>query len=237
MQQHGSPHTTAPAGRDWFFDCDGVLLDSNDVKSLAFGAAVVAAGHTQAHAQALVEHHRLHAGVSRFAKFEWFFQHVLHRPPQPGELEQLLDLFGGQCRSELLRSAVEPHAAALLGVLRAAGIDAHVVSGGLQTEVQEALQVHGLAGHFRSVNGSPRDKHQILGDLGRRAAPSPGGVFVGDSRYDMEVAGAFGLRRVFVSQWTDFTDWRNYVAARPDIVVVASLEELVHIALSLDSAP
>ena len=222
---------------DWFFDCDGVLLDSNNVKSLAFETAVISAGYSKAHARRLVKYHRLNSGVSRFAKFAWFFEHVLARSPEPEELEQLLELFATECSRGLLKCSVEPDARGVLSILRKANVRAHVVSGGLETEVYNVLEAHGLAACFHTVNGSPRDKAQILSDLGQVPGSTSNGAFVGDSRYDMEVAKLFGLRRVFVSQWSDFKEWPEYVARRPDILVMKNLGELASLAESLGSTP
>lgn len=217
----------------WFFDCDGVLLDSNAAKTRAFAAVVAEYGNDAA--DQLVAHHVRNAGVSRFEKFEWFFPNVLMRQPRPGEIEELIRRFGQQCSRELQGCQPEPHAADLLARLAGAGRQVHVVSGGLETEVTASLTVHGLARHFTSVNGSPRTKAQILSDLGHLNPEGVHGVFVGDSRHDMEVAAEFGLRRVFVSQWSDFADWRLYVAANDDILVVNDLQQLGALVESVDS--
>ncbi len=54
--------------RTFIFDCDGVLIDSNRVKSNAFFAAGLLYGEEAAHR--LVEYHRSSGGVSRYKKFE-----------------------------------------------------------------------------------------------------------------------------------------------------------------------
>ncbi len=47
------------------FDCDGVILDSNRVKTAAFFSA--ASPYGELVAAKLVEHHVAHGGVSRYA--------------------------------------------------------------------------------------------------------------------------------------------------------------------------
>jgi len=59
------------------FDCDGVVLDSNQVKTQAFFD--VAKQYGLEAANKLVEYHVLHGGVSRYKKFEYFIQVILKK--------------------------------------------------------------------------------------------------------------------------------------------------------------
>jgi len=56
-----------PAYRTYVFDCDGVVLDSNNLKTLSFREAALPYGEDVA--DALVEYHVRHRGVTRFEKF------------------------------------------------------------------------------------------------------------------------------------------------------------------------
>ena len=53
------------------FDCDGVVLNSNKVKTEAFYETVVKKYGSQA-ATALADHHKTNGGISRYKKFEFF---------------------------------------------------------------------------------------------------------------------------------------------------------------------
>ena len=53
------------------FDCDGVVLDSNQIKTQAFYNATQSYGHE--FADQLVNYHLKNGGVSRYEKFEYFF--------------------------------------------------------------------------------------------------------------------------------------------------------------------
>jgi hypothetical protein len=55
------------------------------------------------------------------------------------------------------------------------------------------------------------------------------GLFLGDSRLDHEVAKAFGLDFIFLSQWTEFSDWQIYcqsngIQSVPGITDILDLE-------------
>lgn len=60
------------------FDCDGVLIESNTVKTLAFGQTVDEFG--QKARALLMDYHREHGGISRFKKFEWFYREEVKAP-------------------------------------------------------------------------------------------------------------------------------------------------------------
>ena len=59
------------------FDCDGVILDSNRLKTQAFFEASKRYGKRAA--TKLVEYHLENGGVSRFKKFEYFFSDILKK--------------------------------------------------------------------------------------------------------------------------------------------------------------
>ncbi|MDX1757946.1 MAG: HAD family hydrolase, partial [Marinobacter sp.] len=59
----------------WVFDCDGVILNSNRVKTEAFYQAALPYGESAA--RALVEYHVNNGGISRYAKFERFLTTIL----------------------------------------------------------------------------------------------------------------------------------------------------------------
>lgn len=220
--------TTSPwaDASTWLFDCDGVLLDSNAVKTAAFVNTVQPYG--DAVVRDVVEHHVANGGMSRYAKFDRLFDVVLGRPPAPGELEHVLDEFSRAARCRLLACDVDPHATELLGELRARGARSYVVTGGATDEVRELLGHHGLADSFVDILGSPTSKSAILARLADRGVLDDA-VFVGDSRLDMEVSGMYGLRRIFVTHWSEFEQWALFVEANPDIAVVDDLAEVLRL--------
>ena len=57
------------------FDCDGVILNSNKVKSDAF--STVAKKYGEDEAKKLVSYNKKNGGVSRYLKFQYFIQ-ILH---------------------------------------------------------------------------------------------------------------------------------------------------------------
>ncbi len=219
-------------GRVWFFDCDGVLLDSNRAKTDAFRSVTAPYGSDVA--ADVVQHHLANGGISRFAKFDRMFSDVLCRPPAAGEMEALLGQFAAQSRAGLAAATLDPSAHRLLSWVKASGSIAYVASGGADDELRWALEEHGLSALFDGIFGSPTPKGEIVrAALAARTTDSTP-VFVGDSRLDMEVATEFGMHAVFVSHWSEFDDWQGFTAARHDILVVEDLGELLAIVSGKD---
>ena len=206
---------------DWFFDCDGVILDSNEVKTRAFGD--VARFYGDAAGDAMIEYHKSQGGISRFVKWRHFFDAILERAPEPGEYEHLLEEFAQRSRAGVLEAPADPAAADLVLRLRAEGHRCHVVSGAAQDELRDVFRARGLSHVFDSVNGSPTSKLDLVDSL--RSGPDVRGVFVGDSAFDHEVAVKRALEFVFVSHWTEFDGWEKQFEA-VDAAVVRDLAEL-----------
>ena len=79
------------------FDCDGVVLDSNRIKTEAFRTA--ARPYGKAAADALAAHHVANGGISRYAKFAHFIDHIVptHAPGQAGpDITEMLETFASQ---------------------------------------------------------------------------------------------------------------------------------------------
>jgi len=189
------------------FDCDGVILDSNRVKSDAFYQATLPYGKTIA--STFVDYHQRHGGVSRYKKFEYLFNEILEQTPKEGEMANLLKGFATFVREGLLTCAV----AEGLERLRAATPNSRwlVVSGGDQAELREVFLARGIDGLFDGgIFGAPDSKDEILSrEMGHGVILNPA-VFIGDSRYDHQASERAGLDFIFVTQWTEFKYWERY---------------------------
>ncbi len=187
--------------KTWVFDCDGVLLDSNKVKTEAFYRAAERYG--EAHARALVDYHVRNGGISRYVKFQLFLSEIVGQvTPDPGELQQLLDRYAGYVGDGLRQCRV----ASGLADLRE--LTPHtrwlVVSGGDQQELQGVFEDRGLSRYFDAgIFGSPDTKDDILVRESETGLITKPAVFVGDSQYDIEAARRAGLEFIFLREWSE----------------------------------
>ncbi|MDD4864938.1 MAG: HAD hydrolase-like protein [Alishewanella agri] len=188
------------------FDCDGVVLNSNKVKTEAFYEAALSYG--EAAAQKLVEYHLARGGISRYAKFEWFFQNVAIEISGPN-LEQLLEIYAAKVRQGLQTCEI----AEGLTELREKTKHANwlIVSGGDQQELRDVFVKRDLVSLFNGgIFGSPDDKDKILVRELKKGNISQSAIFLGDSRYDYQAATNNGLDFVFLSQWSELTNWAEF---------------------------
>lgn len=191
------------------FDCDGVVLNSNQLKIQAYFDVAIKFGANQAQAQALVEHHVLLGGISRYPKFEYFLREILQQPVTEQAMLGLLASFTEEVQRLLTDCEIAPD----LMRLRLATPNAKwmIVSGGDQAELREIFKRRGITDMFSAgIFGSPDNKDQILARelaSGNIAQPA---LFIGDSRYDHIAATRAGLDFVFLKAWTDFEAWPSY---------------------------
>ena len=209
------------------FDCDGVVLDSNKVKTEAFYQATLPYG--EAAAQAMVDHHVANGGVSRYKKFAHFLEQIAPAcavTPQEGpDLDALLKAYADQVREGLLRCEMAPG----LEALRHQTPDARwlIVSGGDQAELRDVFACRGIAAWFNGgIFGSPDTKDEILArELASNNIRQPA-LFLGDSKYDHQAASAAGLDFVFLSGWSEVVDWEQWIDDQ-GITEAGSIEDIV----------
>lgn len=192
------------------FDCDGVILNSNRVKTEAFFTAALPY-YGQRAAAALRDYHVSRGGISRYRKFEHFLTEIVGVEPTTERLTALLRAFADAVLEGLLHCEVAPG----LADLRATCPDQRwlVVSGGDQQELRDVFRQRDLARYFDGgVHGSPATKEEILAAQLSRGGIAHPALFLGDSRYDAQAADHAGMAFVFVSGWTELNDWRAFVA-------------------------
>ncbi|MDX1695686.1 MAG: HAD hydrolase-like protein [Ketobacteraceae bacterium] len=189
------------------FDCDGVVLDSNKVKTEAFYQSALPYGERAA--QSLVNYHKDHGGISRYRKFALFLEEMVASGTEGPSLESLLAAYSKQVRVGLLHCP----AAKGLEAMREASPKSRwlIVSGGDQQELRHVFRERSLDTLFDGgIFGSPDSKNEILKReciSGNIAAPA---LFLGDSRYDHLAASTAGIDFAFISQWTEFRGWCEY---------------------------
>lgn len=205
------------------FDCDGVVLDSNRVKTEAFRLAALPYG--EAAAQALVAWHVANGGISRYRKFEHFLSEIVPAGTAGPDLPELLASYAAHVRDGLMTCAIAPG----LEELRAATPQARwlIVSGGDQAELREIFAARGIDHFFDGgIFGSPDNKDVILAreqETGNIIQPA---LFLGDSTYDHQAASSAGLDFIFVFGWTEVSDWQSF-ARKNNIKCVAGTAKLI----------
>jgi len=214
------------------FDCDGVVLNSNTIKTDAFRAVTLPFGESVS--ALLVEFHKQNGGVSRYQKFEHFVEVILPDYAQGFFIEdkdEFLCSLAAQFSKEIKTGLLQCEVAKGLTKFRENLPDTPwlVVSGADQTELREIFDQRGMSHYFEAgIYGSPKDKHIIVEELLESGQINLPALFLGDSLLDYEVSKAFGLDFIFVHEWTEFADWRNY-CQRHLIPSISTISDLVDV--------
>jgi len=193
------------------FDCDGVVLNSNQLKIQAYYDVAIKFGANKSQAQALVDHHVKLGGISRYPKFEYFLREIMQQAVTEQAMQDLLESFTVEVKRLLTDCEISPY----LADLRNNNMYAKwmIISGGDQLELRDIFQQRGIDKLFGGgIFGSPDNKDAILArelEAGNIVQPA---LFIGDSRYDHQASTNAGLDFVFLSAWTDVEGWQDYCA-------------------------
>lgn len=206
-----------------FFDCDGVIFDSNRFKLEAMRRAL--SGHTPGELDAMEAFWRANGGASRFVKFEHFFTHIAPRDDVGSEVLAASQRFGLLSRAAY--DEVAPVAAAL-ALARATGAErCHVVSGAAEVELQSVFASQNITALFASVQGSPRPKLELVESVlaARGCAPNEA-LLIGDGAMDFRVCRELGMHFVYLAEYSEWLGAEAALEGAPHVSVAASWDEL-----------
>jgi phosphoglycolate phosphatase-like HAD superfamily hydrolase len=217
------------------FDCDGVVLNSNIVKTEAYFRTAKKFGATDAQAQVLVDYHVKLGGISRYHKFDWFVRHVLQqailqtkemqndalqKSATDAAIQALLAVFSDELADGLMQCDL---AKGLFDLRDKNTANWLILSGGDQLEIRELFAKRKIAHLFNGgLFGSPDNKDEVLArEIANENIQLPA-LFIGDAKYDFEAASRAGLDFVFMSDWTEVPNWQaycadNYIESLPNI--------------------
>ena len=213
------------------FDCDGVVLDSNVVKTEAYFRTAKNLGASDVQAQALVDYHVKLGGISRYHKFDWYLREVLKQPVTDAAIQALLEGFSKELKVGLMQCNL----AKGIFDLRKATPNARwsVLSGGDQQEIRALFAKRQVKPNISLAHlfdaglfGSPDNKDEVLArEIANGNLQFPA-LFLGDAKYDFEAATKAGLDFVFMSDWTEVPHWQAYCAEHK-ITVLDNISQLL----------
>ncbi len=208
----------------WIFDCDGVLLDSNSIKTEAFYEVALPFGTENA--GHLVRYHTEHGGISRYEKFKYFFEVILGRSNYQEELSTVLDRYGAIV-VERLKNVPQTAGMQEFITTLSGSCKKFIVSGGRQSEIRDVFTARGMDVYFDGIYGSPDTKEQIIHRLLSDGQVDSPAVFIGDSRYDYEVARRYDLDFIFMINYTEFRDWKHFFKGKPDVIMCENFNDII----------
>jgi len=190
------------------FDCDGVILDSNKLKSEAFAEALI--NEPPDLVLELVEYHKKNGGISRYEKFRYYFEEIKKTIINQQDLKLVLNKFSLIVREGIIKCSYIPGVLEFINKAARKEVSMFVVSGSDETELNEELFRRGIIHLFKAVYGSPVNKINNTEKVIMKMGTKNKGIFFGDSKSDFFASKKFGLDFAFVkgvSEWKDGYLW------------------------------
>ena len=180
----------------FFFDFDGVLADSVEVKTRAFarlfephGAEIMAR---------VVDHHRRHGGMTRVEKFRHYYSEFLKKPLDDDVMERLCLEFSRLVVDQVVASTEIPGAEAFLAKWHD-HIPCFVISATPDDEIRQIVRRRGLDGYFKEVLGSSASKTENLKRMLDKHSFNPAKcIFFGDAENDYRAAKNCGVEFIAI---------------------------------------
>lgn len=174
-----------------FFDFDGVLVESVDIKTNAFADLFAHEGSRVV--RKVVDYHMQNAGVPRYDKFRYIYREILKRPLDDRKFECLCSRFA-ECVIDNVVSA--PYVKGALEFLEAYSSRylCFVTSATPHVELEEIILRRGMARFFRALYGAPTNKTGAVKEVLQREEIHPSmAVYIGDALSDYKAAQDNGI--------------------------------------------
>ena len=175
-----------------FFDFDGVIVESVDIKTAAFARLFEGEGETIV--KKVVAYHLDNGGVSRYDKFRHIYRRILARPLREKEFKKLCDDFAGLVADNV---AAAPYVKGAMEFLKtfAPKYRFFVLSATPQEEIEKIVERKGITHLFRGVYGAPNKKADAVKEILSREKVRPAdSLYVGDAMSDYAAARENGVR-------------------------------------------
>ena len=169
-----------------FYDFDGVIKESTNIKSKAFYDLYIEFGEEIA--QKVEQYHIEHGGVSRFEKIRYWHKTYLGIEISDVELEKWTNRFSELVLQKVVESPYVVGAKETINNLNP-DYDQYIITGTPQNEIELICEQLGITHLFKQICGSPTNKIKWADKLLTKFGLSTNEViFVGDATTDYDAA-------------------------------------------------
>jgi phosphoglycolate phosphatase-like HAD superfamily hydrolase len=210
------------------FDCDGVLFDSNALKTNAFRVVLKNSGFDEHVVNEFIEYHKRNGGVSRYIKFQYLYTDIINQPLSNSKINQLLSEFSISCVELYNKADLTPGCVDVLEIL-SHDHELYVASGGDQIELREVFSQRRIDGFFKSILGSPKTKSECVKSIVSNFDADIKCVMVGDSVSDWLAADKYGVGFIFMNAFSEDVITMTELASENRFAIIEDLNKLVNI--------
>lgn len=183
-----------PPLQAFFFDFDGVLVDSNSTKTDAF--RTLFADYDQETVAQILAYHNRHGGISRVEKIQYAHRQIIKQPLTDTELARWATAYADLVVDKVINVPWIDGAKEFLDSTRGL-LPIFVISGTPEDELRYIIDRRNMTGYFQKILGSPIKKPEHIRNLlvSYKLAPELC-VFIGDALTDYNAARQTGLQFV-----------------------------------------
>jgi phosphoglycolate phosphatase-like HAD superfamily hydrolase len=208
----------------YIFDCDGVILDSNQLKINAMENALLSIVSDVAKIKCCVDYFSNNFGRSRFHHVEVFVEELLQLNDdlKLTTKEAILQAYSSQCKALYLSANLTPGFIDFVN-----GLDGkkYIASGSEQGELRQVFKQRELDTYFNGIYGSPAKKSDlVMGVLTSNVTKNA--VMFGDAVSDFEAAQLNNIDFVAYVPFSNVKDKMTALCKEANTVVIQSWEEL-----------
>lgn len=168
------------------FDCDGVILNSNELKISAMQSALEKLNLSDFVIKECVEYFKTNFGKSRFHHVRYFVDNIcdFSSKEQEDAYSFILQEYSSQCYQLYLNSELTD---GFEQFVKALSQTLYVASGSLESELREVFKHKRLNKYFKEIYGSPISKSDLVRNI-KSMHPNEHITMIGDATSDFEAA-------------------------------------------------
>mgnify|MGYP006089259623 FL=1 len=121
-----------------YFDCDGVILQSNHIKTNGFNKLFK--NHSKENINKILNYHIINGGVSRFEKIKFFYENILNQEISKNKIIELSKMYGDIIELDLLKAKFVPGFIFFLKYLYKLNKNIFVISGSEEEQLKRILK-------------------------------------------------------------------------------------------------
>lgn len=175
------------------FDFDGVIIDSMEVRDYGFREIFKEYPHDKV--EELINYHRINGGLSRFHKIRYFYEYILNKEIKEEKVAEYANKFSNIMREELIKEKYLIKDCIEFIKDNSDKYEMHIASGSEEQELRYLCQQLDIAKYFKSINGSPIHKNELVKNIiENNKYKNQKVVIIGDSINDYEAARVNNIR-------------------------------------------
>ena len=173
------------------FDFDGVILESAVIKTAAYRKLFERKYPDKV--DEFMKYHIQNAGISRYVKFQYFYEKILGIRLTEEKKKELINNFSQIVLKETFNASFVKGMPEFLAE-NYKKFPLFVVTGTPNEEINCIINKRKLNVYFKEIHGSPKEKKEIIRDILNRYKWSPKEVvFFGDAESDLRTAEETGV--------------------------------------------